>query len=85
MGACLDTGGLGILNLVFAGLAIAAAASTRPSPEMKLAEEMRKLAAEIIESDLKSGPGLAGSFGLQAAVLLLPAIASIIRASRKRK
>jgi hypothetical protein len=52
---------------------------------MKLAEEMRKLAAEIIESDLKSGPGLAGSFGLQAAVLLLPAIASIIRASRKRK
>ena len=58
-----------------------------------MAEDLRKLAAAAVETDLQGGfggPGLAAVFGgssieASAAGLLVPALASIIGALRRKK
>lgn len=75
--------GLGLINLALGGLALAAAAFAKPGPEMALAEEIRNMAAESIETEIRSAP-LMGAFG-GGSSLVLPAISTIIGVLSKRR
>ena len=81
--------GLGLINLALAGVALAIAAFVKPGPEMALAEEIRNMAAEQLDTEIRSAPlmgGLGGLGGGSMAGLVLPAITTIIGAmSRRRK
>ncbi|MGB8818392.1 MAG: hypothetical protein WCC66_10780 [Rhizobiaceae bacterium] len=83
-GPVLTPVGLGIFNIVIAMILFAAALLSRPGPELEFADEMRKLSADALENELKSG--FANPFSTQnAAHLLFPAITGIIGAMRARK
>lgn len=81
--------GLGLINLALAAGALAIAAFVKPGPDMALAEEIRNMAAESLDTEIRSGPlmgGLGGLGGGSMAGLVLPAITTIIGAmSRRRK
>ena len=81
---------LGLANLALAVLALLAAAAAKPGPELAMAEDLRKMSAAAVETDLQGGQGLAGVFSgssveVSAARLLIPALASIIGAMRRKK
>ena len=78
--------GLGLINLALAAAALAIAAVVKPGPEMALAEEIRNMAADSIETEIRTAPLMGGLGGGAMAGLVLPAITTIIGAmSRRRK
>lgn len=78
--------GLGLINLGLAAAALAVAAFVKPGPDMALAEEIRNMAAEQLESEIRSAPLMGGLGGGSMAGLVLPAITTITGAmSRRRK
>jgi hypothetical protein len=78
--------GLGLINLALAAAALALAAVVKPGPEMALAEEIRNMAADSIETEIRTAPLMGGFGGGSMAGLVLPAITTIIGAlSRRRK
>lgn len=81
---------LGAADLVLAGLALAAAAMQKPGPELEVAEEMKKLAAESLEEQMQQGFTVQGLLGgatgnLAGARMLLPLVTTLIGLMRKRK
>mgnify|MGYP000873808292 CR=1 FL=1 len=80
--------GLGLINIALAAVALLLAASLKPGPEMALAEEIRNMAADSIETEIRTAP-LMGAFagGDRSAVagLVLPAITSIIGVLARRR
>ena len=74
--------GLGLINLALAAAALGVAAFVKPGPEMALAEEIRNMAAESIETEVRSTPFM-GSGSM--AGLVLPAVSTIIGAMAKRR
>lgn len=81
--------GLGLINIALAALALVIAAALKPGPELALAEEIRNMAGESLEADIRSaslGQMLGGGLDRGAmAGLLLPAVTSIIGALAKRR
>jgi hypothetical protein len=84
--------GLGIINLVLAGGALGLRLVLRPGPELALAEEIRAMAGESLEAEVRSAPFIGalggGGGGLDRSALaglLVPAIGSIVGALRKRR
>ena len=77
--------GLGLINLALAGAALLVAAFLKPGPEMALAEEIRNMAAESIETEIRSAPLMGGLGGGSMAGLVLPAITTIIGAMARRR
>ena len=80
--------GLGLINVSLAALALALAFALKPGPEMALAEEIRNMAAESIETEIRSTPlmgGLVGGERSAVAGLVLPAITAIIAGLAKRR
>jgi len=78
--------GLGLINLALAALALAVALLVKPGADMALAEEIRNMAAESIETEIRSAPLMGGLGGGSAmAGLVLPAVTSIIGAMAKRR
>ena len=80
--------GLGLLNFALAALATVLALVVRPGPELALAEEMRSLSTQEIETELRSAPLLgafAGGDRSQALQLLLPALTAILGSFLKRR
>jgi len=81
---------LGIANFALALVAVLIAALAKPGPELAMAEDLRKLSATAVETDFQGGQVLGGliggnSFEAGAARLLIPALASIIGALRRKK
>jgi hypothetical protein len=81
--------GLGLINLVLAAGAMVLAALAKPGPELQLAEEIRAMAGETLEAEIRSVPLLGmlggGGGGPAAAGLLVPAMSMIIGALGKRR
>lgn len=80
--------GLGLINLALAAGALAIAALVKPGPEMALAEEIRNIAAESMETEIRSAPlmgGLGGLGGGSMAGLVLPAVSTILGAMARRR
>ena len=77
--------GLGLINLALAAAALAIAAVVKPGPDMALAEEIRVMAAESMEAEIRSAPLMGGLGGGSLAGLVLPAISTIIGAMAKRR
>lgn len=85
--------GLGLINLALAGLAVGVALVLRPGPELVLAEEIRAMAGESLEAEIRATPVLGalaggGAGGLERtalAGLLVPVAGSIIGALGKRR
>ena len=84
-GAVWTPAGLGLINLALAAVALAIAAFVKPGPEMALAEEIRNMAADSIETEVRSAPLMGGLGGGSMAGLVLPAITTIIGAMAKRR
>lgn len=84
-GAVWTPAGLGLINLALAAVALAIAAFVKPGPEMALAEEIRNMAADSIETEVRSAPLMGGLGGASMAGLVLPAITTIIGAMAKRR
>ena len=81
---------LGLGNLALALIALLIAAAAKPGPELAMAEDLRKLSATAVETDFQGGQVLGGFLGgssieAGAARLLIPALASIIGALRRKK
>ena len=81
---------LGLVNFALALIAVLIAALAKPGPELAMAEDLRKLSATAVETDFQGGQVLGGlirgsSFEAGAARLLIPALASIIGALRRKK
>jgi hypothetical protein len=81
--------GLGLINLGLAGAALLLAAGMKPGADLALAEEIRSMAGEQLEADLRAGPA-GGSMmgGLERSALnglLVPAITSIVGALARRR
>ena len=82
--------GLGGINLLLALVAAVLAALAKSGAELGLAEDMRKVTASAIESDLAPEPGGLGGLGSyldggRALSLAVPALSAIIGALRKKK
>ena len=81
--------GLGLANVALAGIALVLAATVKPGPEMALAEEIRDMAADSIETEIRTAPlmgALAGGGDRSAMVgLVLPALTAIIGSLAKRR
>lgn len=81
--------GLGLINVALAALALVLAAMAKPGPELQLAEEIRDMAGETLEAEIRATPllGMLGSGGGGTAVagLLVPAMSMIIGAMGKRR
>jgi hypothetical protein len=87
-GAVWTPAGLGLINFGLAGLALLIAALVRPGPEIALAEELRNLSTQEIETELRSMPflgALGGGDKLQMTQLLVPALTAIIGSLAKRR
>jgi hypothetical protein len=77
---------LGLANFALAVIALLIAATAKPGPELAMAEDLRKLSAIAVEADLQSSQSLGGGLiEASAARLLIPALASIIGALRRKK
>lgn len=82
--------GLGLVNIALALLALVFAAAMKPGPELALAEEVRNMAGEQFEAEIRS-TSLAGALGggldrSAMSGLLIPAVTAIAGALiRKRK
>ncbi len=81
---------LGLLDIALAVLALAAAASRTPGPELALAEEMKAMAGVALEEQVQAGFGAASLLGGLAggessARLLVPLVTTLIGALRRRK
>jgi hypothetical protein len=80
--------GLGLINVALAAAALALAAFIKPGPEMALAEEIRNMAADSIETEIRATPlmgGLVGGERSAVASLILPAITAIIGSLARRR
>lgn len=80
--------GLGLINVALAAAALALAAFMKPGPEMALAEEIRNMAAESIETEIRATPlmgSLVGAERTAVAGLILPAITAIIGSLARRR
>lgn len=81
--------GLGLINVALAALALVLAAMAKPGPELQLAEEIRDMAGETLEAEIRATPLLGmlggGGGGTAAAGLLVPAMSMIIGAMGKRR
>jgi hypothetical protein len=81
--------GLGLINIALALAALAFAATMKPGPELALAEEIRNMAGEQIEAEIRSTT-LTGALGggldrSMVSGLLLPAVTAIVGAMARRK
>ncbi|MFN4143683.1 hypothetical protein, partial [Aestuariivirga sp.] len=80
---------LGLLNVALAGVALLAAALMKPGPELALAEEMRNIAGQSLEEEIRSQPLVGAALGgpdrTALAGLLLPALTMIVGALRQRR
>ncbi len=81
---------LGLANFALALIAVLITVLAKPGPELAMAEDLRKLSAIAVEADFQGGQILGGLLGgssieAGAARLLIPALASIIGALRRRK
>ena len=76
--------GLGLINLALAVMALAIAAFVKPGADMALAEEIRNMAADSIEAEIRSTPLMGGLGGGSMAGLVLPAVSTIIGAMARR-
>lgn len=84
-GAVWTPAGLGLINVALAAIALAVAAFVKPGPEMALAEEIRNMAADSIETEIRSAPLMGGLGGGSMAGLVLPAVSTIIGAMARRR
>jgi hypothetical protein len=82
---------IGLANFAIAAIALLAAFSARPGPELALARELRKLSSGAPEADLQRPPSAGGvlsvlGIGHEAANarLLLPAVISIVSSLGRR-
>lgn len=79
---------LGLVNIGLAFAALALAAVMKPGPELALAEEIRNMAGEQLEAEIRAAPvgsALAGGLDRSAmAGLLIPAVTSIVKALARR-
>lgn len=88
-GAVWTPVGLGLINAGLAVAALAIAATLKPGPELAMAEEVRAMASQSFEAEMKSasfGGALGG--GVQGAAvtgLLIPALTSLLRGLAKRR
>ncbi len=81
---------LGLANFALALIAALIAAVAKPGPELAMAEDLRKVSATAVETDFQGGQVLGSFLGgssieAGAARLLIPALASIIGALRRKK
>ncbi|MGB8314372.1 MAG: hypothetical protein WCE69_07775 [Aestuariivirga sp.] len=81
---------LGLANLALAVPVLLFASAAKPSPELAMAEDLRKAAAAALEANFHTGQNLADSLGgltgeSNAARLLIPTIGFIISALRRKK
>lgn len=77
--------GLGLINLALAALALTLAAVVKPGAELALAEEIRVMAAESLEREVRSAPLVGGLAGGSMAGLVLPAVTTIVGAMARRR
>lgn len=81
--------GLGLINMVLAAVALVIAATLKPGADLAMAEEIRAMAGQSFEAEMKSasfGDVLGG--GVQGAAvtgLLIPAITTLLRSFGKRR
>ena len=71
--------GLGLINITLALGALLAAALLRPGPELALAEELRSLAGESLETEISSATALS------IPGLLLPTVTTIVAAVKRQR
>lgn len=88
-GAVWTPAGLGFINLALALAALGFAAVMKPGPELALAEDIRNMASEQLEAEIRPDPlagVLSGGFD-RAAVsgLLVPALTAIVAALARRR
>jgi hypothetical protein len=84
--------GIGLANLSIAAVALLAANSARPGPELTLAKELRKLSSGALEAEFQTPPSVGGVLGALGsgheatiARLLLPAVISIVSSLGRTK
>lgn len=81
--------GLGLINMALAIAALVIAAAMKPGPELALAEELRNMAGESLEAEVRTaslGGMLGGAMDRSALPgLLIPAVTAIVGAMRKRR
>ena len=88
-GAVWTPVGLGLINAGLAVAALAIAATLKPGPELAMAEEVRAMASQSFEAEMKSA-SFAGALGggVQGAAVtgfLIPAVTSLLRGLAKRR
>jgi hypothetical protein len=83
---------IGLANFAIAALALLAAFSARPGPELALARELRKLSSTALEEEFHAAHSVGGLLGALAggseakiAQLLLPAVISIVSSLGRKK
>jgi hypothetical protein len=81
---------LGLANLVLAVLLLLLASFTKPGPELAMTEDLRKATAAALEAEFAVGQSGAGDWSgntgtSNAAQLLVPTLALIIGALRRKK
>ena len=87
-GAVWTPAGLGFINFALAGIALLIAALVKPGPEIALAEELRNLSTQEIETELRAMPllgGLGSGDRLQMTQLVVPALTAIIGSLARRR
>jgi hypothetical protein len=81
--------GLGLINLALALAALAVTVLMKPGPELALAEDIRNMAGEQLEAEIRSDPlagALSGGLDRSAmAGLLVPALTAIVGALARRR
>ena len=81
--------GLGLINVALALAALLVAALAKPGPDFQLAEEIRDMAGETLEAEIRAAPLLGmlggGGGGPAAAGMLVPALSMILGALGKRR
>lgn len=88
-GAVWTPAGLGLINVALAVLALVIGATLKPGTDLAMAEEIRTMANESLEAEIKSASFAdvlgGGAQGMAVTGLLIPAITTIVRSLRKHR
>lgn len=77
--------GLGLINLALGMAAILIAALLKPGPEVALAEDIRNMAGEQLEAEIRSSAFGGGGERAALSGLIIPALTAILGAVAKRR
>ena len=77
--------GLGLINLALGVVAMLVAALMKPGPELALAEDIRNMAGEQLEAEIRSSTLGGGLERVALSGLLVPALTAILGALAKRR